>query len=107
MVTRMMDRGGQSVYLMLCTIIDSKGNPMKDGEPLEQLSRRLGDAICASIRHGDAVNRYGPGQYLVLLVNTTIENCAMIQKRINNNFLIGRQRTGVQYYVSSVTCEIE
>lgn len=107
MVTRMMDRGGQSIYLMLCTIIDSKGNPMKDGEQLEELSRRLGDAICTSIRHGDAVNRYGKGQYLVLLVNTTLENCAVVQKRINNNFLIGRQRTGVQYYVSSVTCEIE
>ena len=107
MVTRMMDRGGQSIYLMLCTIIDSKGNPMKDGEQLEELSRRLGDAICTSIRHGDAVNRYGKGQYLVLLVNATLENCAVVQKRINNNFLIGRQRTGVQYYVSSVTCEIE
>ena len=98
MVTRMMDRGGQSIYLMLCTIIDSKGNPMKDGEQLEELSRRLGDAICTSIRHGDAVNRYGKGQYLVLLVNTTLENCAVVQKRINNNFLIGRQRTGAVSY---------
>lgn len=105
MVTRMMERGGQSVYLMLCTVVDSKGNPMKEGEQLEELSGRLGDAICKSIRQGDAINRYGKGQYLVLLVNTTLENCSIIQKRINSNFIVGRQRTGVEYHVSPVRCE--
>lgn len=105
MVNRMAERSGQSIYLMLCTIVDSKGNPMKDGEQLEQLAGRLGDAICKSIRRGDAVNRYGKGQYLVLLVNTTLECCSIVQKRINYNFLIGRQRTGVQYYVNSVVYE--
>ena len=102
MVTRMMARGGQTVYLMLCTIVDSKGNPMKEGEQLNELSDRLGDAIRKSIRQGDAINRYGKGQYLVLLVNITLENCAIVQKRINSNFLIGRQRTGVEYHVSPV-----
>ena len=29
MVRRMMERGGQSVFLMLCTVVDSKGNVMK------------------------------------------------------------------------------
>lgn len=80
---------------------------MKSGEQLEQLAGRLGDAICKSIRRGDAVNRYGKGQYLVLLVNTTLESCAIVQKRINYNFLVGRQRTGVQYYVNSVVYEKE
>ncbi len=107
MVNRMAERSGQSIYLMLCTIVDSKGNRMKSGEQLEQLAGRLGDAICKSIRRGDAVNRYGKGQYLVLLVNTTLESCAIVQKRINYNFLVGRQRTGVQYYVNSVVYEKE
>ncbi len=105
MVTRMMERGGQSVYLMLCTVVDSKGNPMKDGEQLDELSERLANAICRSIRHGDAVNRYGKGQYLVLLINITLENCEIIKRRIDANFLTGRQRTGVQYHVSAVQCE--
>lgn len=105
MVTRMMERGGQSVYLMLCTVVDSKGNPMKDSDQLDELSGRLGDAIRKSIRQGDAINRYGKGQYLVLLVNTTLENCSIIQKRIDSNFLTGRQRTGVKYHVSPVRCE--
>ena len=34
MVERMMERGGQSVYLMLCMVVDSKGNPMKEGSVL-------------------------------------------------------------------------
>ena len=40
----------------------------------------------------------------MLLMNTTRESCGVIQKRINCRFLIGRQRTGIQYYVNSVIC---
>lgn len=104
MVERIMERGGQSVYLMLCTVVDSKGNPMKDGPMLEELSERLGEAIQASVRRGDAVNKYGKGQYLVLMINTTRENCKILQRRINYHFIVGRQRTGIQYYVNSVIC---
>ena len=46
--------------------------------------------------------RYGKGQVLVLLVNTTRENCGVIQGRINHEFIVGRQRTGIQYYVNSL-----
>ncbi len=102
MVVRMMERGGQSVHLMLCTVVDGKGNVMKDGAALDELSDRLGEAICRSIRHGDAACRYGRGQYLVLLINTTRENCMIVQKRINRNFIIGRQRTGVRYSINDV-----
>ena len=102
MVERMLERGGQSVYIMLCTVVDGKGNPMRDGPALDELSKRMGDAVRRSIRRGDAMCPYGKGQYLVLLVNTTRENCTVIQKRINCRFIIGRQRTGIQYYVNSV-----
>ena len=102
MVERMLERGGQSVYLMLCTVVDSKGNPMKEGEILDQLVSRMGDAVRMSVRMGDALCRYGKGQYLVLLMNTTRENCNVIQRRINARFLTGRQRTRIEYYVNSV-----
>lgn len=104
MVERMMERGGQSVYLMLCMVVDSKGNPMREGSVLEELTQRLGDSIQQSVRHSDSVCRYGKGQYLVLLVNTTRENCEVIQRRINYHFIVRRQRTGIQYYVNSVVC---
>ena len=102
MVERMMERGGQSVFLMLCTVVDGKGNPMKDGVLLDELSTRMSDAVRYSIRRGDAMCLYGKGQVLALLVNTTRENCSVIQKRINYRFIVGRQRTGIQYYVNSL-----
>lgn len=104
-LVRMLERSGQSLYLMLCTIVDSKGKPMKEGATLEGLAERLEKAICSSIRSSDVVNHYSKGQYLVLLINTTREDCTMIQKRINYHFLTERQRTGVRYYVNSVVYE--
>ena len=102
MVERMLERGGQSVYLMLCTVIDGKGNPLREGPMLEELTKRMGDSVRRSIRRGDAMCQYGKGQYLALLVNTTRENCSVVQKRINERFIVGRQRTKIQYYVNSV-----
>ena len=102
MVERMLERGGQSVYLMLCTVVDGKGNPMKEGKNLDELTRRMGDAVRHSIRRGDAMCQYGKGQFLALLVNTTREDCAVVQKRINERFIIGRQRSRIEYYVNSM-----
>ena len=107
MVERMLERSGQSVFLMLCTVVDGKGNPMKPGPTLDELSKRMGDAVRHTIRRSDAMTQYGKGQYLVLLINTTRENCALIQKRINQRFIIGRQRSSIQYYVNSVFWEHE
>ena len=107
MVERMLERGGQSVYLMLCTVVDGKGNPIREGPMLDELSKRMGDAVRRSIRRGDALTQYGRGQYLVLLVNTTRENCVVVQKRINDHFIIGRQRSSIQYYVNSMFWEPE
>ncbi len=102
MLERMLERGGQSIYLMLCTVVDGKGNPIREGAMLEELNKRMGDAVRRSIRRGDAMCQYGKGQYLALLVNTTRENCSVVQKRINERFIIGRQRTKIQYYVNSI-----
>lgn len=102
MAQRMIPRSGQSFFLMLCSIMDSKGQPMKDGVIQSRLSERLEDAIRVSIRHSDAFCRYGKGQYLILLLNTTQENCAIIQRRIDENFLSPNQCTGVQYFLSPV-----
>ncbi len=106
MLNRLAERNGYSIYLMLCTVVDSKGNPMKEGKQLDDLSLRLGEAILGSIRRSDVVNRYGKGQYLILLTNITLENCRLVQKRIDGHFLIGRQRTGVSYYITSGLKEI-
>lgn len=101
-VERVMERAGEMIFLMLCTIVDSKGNPMREGPRLSELSERLAEAIVKSVRHSDTVTKYGQGQFLVLLFNTSYENCSIIQDRIDKNFLTDRQRTGVEYAVNSV-----
>ena len=106
MFQRMSERGGQSVYLMLCTVVDSKGNPLGEGAKLEELSGRLGECIRRAVRRSDVVNRYSRGQYLVLLVNTTREDCTVVQKRITRDFTVNRQRISVEYHVSSVDREL-
>lgn len=105
MIRRMMERGGQSVYLMLCMVVDGKGNTLEEGHQLDELTKKLGEAVLRSVRRSDAVSRYGNGQYLVLLVNTTLESCAIIQKRISASFFSGRRRMGLQYYVNAVICQ--
>jgi len=102
LIERMTSRGGISVFLMLCTIVNRDGQVMPDSPKLEQLSEKLGDAICHSVRHSDVLCRYGKGQYLVLLINTSREDCDVVQKRINYHFLSGHRKTGIQYYVNSV-----
>ena len=83
-------------------IVDSKGNPMREGEKLNDLSARLKDSIVMSVRHSDTVAKYGMGQYLVLLVNTSEANTQIVQDRISRNFHQGRQRIGLDYAVKSV-----
>ncbi len=99
---RMIPRGGQSVYLMVCTVVNGKGLPMRDGAVLNRLSERLAEAIRKSVRNSDAVCRYSKSQYLVLLINTTREDCSIVEDRINRNFRTEGQRTGLKFHVSGV-----
>lgn len=104
MVERMMERGGQSVYLMLCMVVDAKGRMIEEELILEELTENLGEAIHQAVRRSDVLCRYGGGQYLVLLVNTALEDCQVIQERISRRFAARRRRTEIQYYVNSVIC---
>ena len=102
MTERMMERSGEKIFLMLCTILDSKGNPMREGARLEELSERLRNTIIQCVRHTDTVTRYGNGQYLVLLINTTEEDCSVVSDRITSHFIREGQRTRLGYSVSNI-----
>lgn len=101
-VERMLGRAGISAYLMVCTIVNSKGEPMRAGQVLNRLSERLTGAICRSVRHSDAVCKYSKNQYLVLLINTTREDCSIVEERIRKNFRTEGQRTGLKFHISGV-----
>ena len=67
-----------------------------------ELSERLKETIISTVRHTDTVTRYGKGQYLVLLINITYEDCSIVSNRINAKFIRNGQRTSVSYSVNNV-----
>ena len=99
---RMLERSGQSVYLMLCTLVNSDGYPLRKEEVSKELARDLEASICASVRSSDAVTRYGTGQYLILLINTTLEDCGVVQERIRGRFAERGRTDGLRYYAVNV-----
>lgn len=104
LIRRVMERSGQSVYLMLCTIMDVDGRPMENSEKLDSMSRELYRAIKNSLRRCDSFTRYSPTQFVILLVGTNRESCEVIISRIVHFFSRDHKSWGryLDCYVSSV-----
>ena len=85
-IRRGMERNGQSVFLMVCTLVDSKGRPMGSSEKLEEMSGNLYQSIKGSLRRCDSFTKYNQSQFLVLLMGTNEENCQIVIDRISNRF---------------------
>lgn len=103
-IRRIIERNGQSVYLMLCTLTDGNGNPMEGGSKLNSMSEGLKSAIKHSLRKGDSYTQYSINQFLILLIGTNEENCRLVSDRITRNFAEEHKywKNCVEYYVSSV-----
>ena len=86
MMRRCMERNGQSVFLLVCTLVDAMGRPMETSERLDQMSEKLFDAIKDSLRRCDSFTKYNSAQYLVMLMGTNEENCQIVIDRIVRNF---------------------
>lgn len=104
LVSRIIERNGQSVFLMLCSITNGKGQPMENEEKLEILTQELFQAIKQCLRRGDSFTKYSPSQFLILLVGTNKENCGMIFDRIKKCYAEEHKSRGqyLEYYLSSV-----
>lgn len=100
-VSRLMERGGQSVYLMLCILLDASGAPL-EAEEQKETSDQLREILCRAVRRTDVVNHYSQGQFLVLLVNTTLEDCEKVQQRVNAMLEKVTRRAMVKYYTDSI-----
>ena len=85
-VRRGMERNGQSVFLVLCTLVDTKGNPMENSKRLEEMSQKLHMSLRMSLRRCDFFTKYSQAQYLVVLVGTSEENCQIAIGRVRNRF---------------------
>ncbi|MDO4565725.1 MAG: bacterial transcriptional activator domain-containing protein [Oscillospiraceae bacterium] len=84
--TRSMQRTGISCFLMLCSLSDTNGKAIQDPARLEAASDKLCSAIQGSLRRNDFFTQYNKSQFLIYLVGTCLENCSIVEKRIENNF---------------------
>lgn len=104
LIRRISERNGAPAYVMLCSLIDSRGYPMKNGPKLTAMAEELYQSIKYCLRSGDSFTRYSPSQFLILLVGSNKENCGIIFERIENYF--SRQhkswKNNLEYYVTSV-----
>lgn len=85
-IRRGMERNGQSVFLLVCTLIDGKGRPMEASKKLDIMSEALYEALQTSLRRSDSFTKYNQGQYLIMLMGTNQENCKIVTERITKNF---------------------
>lgn len=82
LVRRIIERSGQTVFLMVCSLCY---DDMKcDSDP--EAEKILGEAIGKSLRRGDAYTRYSGSQYLILLSAARKENCSIVFERIKKIF---------------------
>lgn len=85
-VVRTMERSGQSVFLMSCTISDDKEKLLDDMGRLREVSEKLMGAIKGALRRGDVFTRYSMSQFLVILLGIRKEDCAITISRIDSFF---------------------
>ena len=101
--SRMMERNGKSVYIMLCTL--KKGRLQANGE--DEKDRLVSHTLCKSIqnslRRGDFFTRYNYMQYLIMLSGIDQENCKIVSDRISKNFAeIAKKEYSIDFYVASI-----
>lgn len=101
-IRRGMERTGQSVFLLVCTLTDSKGRPMESSEKLNLMSDELYLAIKNSLRRSDTFTKYNASQYLVLLMGTNEENCQIVIDRITRNYSL-EHKSWTDHLTCSVT----
>ena len=82
---RGLSRSERPSFLMLCTLIGLDGEPL-DSSRLEEASQCLGEALGHSMRRSDFYTRYNLHQYLIFLQGTELDNCKLVQKRIEERF---------------------
>ncbi len=81
-VCRMLERNGQSAYLALCWLTDSKGHGIADREKLSTAMPKISAAIRGALRRGDLYTQPSRDRFLILLVGTNLENCSLVTTRI-------------------------
>ena len=102
-LSRNMERSGQSVYMMLLTIVDYEGKNIANQTKLDTRNRLLQEAISITLRQGDTYCKYSSSQFLLLLVGTSKESCKTVYRRVLNKYkMIAGPRAEIDYSVVSL-----
>ncbi|MDO4581497.1 MAG: BTAD domain-containing putative transcriptional regulator [Bacillota bacterium] len=85
-VMRIIERTGQSVFLMSVTVTDAAGVALTAGPRMQEVVDGLHEAIRLALRRGDLYTRYSASQFLTLLIGISQENCDIVSQRIDKVF---------------------
>ena len=109
MMNRIMERSGQSVYLLMCTLHDEKEQMEENTELFKELSEKLFDSIQESLRRGDIFTKYNLKQYLVMLIGIRKEECSIVTSRIDSSFRkkCNNKHIKIHYHISSVATGVK
>ena len=102
-LSRNMERSGQSIFMMLCSLVDYEGKQFRDARKIKTYSAMFQEALQTVLRKGDTFCRYSQTQFLILLVGTNQEGCEVVYQRIAAE--VKRRegtRVGVRYNIVSI-----
>ncbi len=104
MAVRIMERSGQSIYLLLCTLTDESEKLKDDSQRLKEVSDNLYASIHEALRRGDVFCKYNMRQYLVILTGIRKEECSVATNRIDAAFRKreNSRKLKITYRVSSI-----
>jgi diguanylate cyclase (GGDEF)-like protein len=83
-ISRVIERTGQDVQMVLFTIVSNKEKKADKQLPvrMERTMMKLEDAVANSLRRGDVGSRFNECQYVVILMNANLENSKAVVDRI-------------------------
>ena len=84
-VARGLNRSGQAVYILLCTLTDAQGE-IPEQANLQPAMQSLKDVIMYSLRRGDLFAQYSAAQYIIMLPGTAFEDSTIVIDRIMRKF---------------------
>ncbi|QHI71834.1 BTAD domain-containing putative transcriptional regulator [Aminipila terrae] len=84
-IARRVNRTGESIFIMLCTLTDNK-DELPSKEYLSEAMENLKYSIGRSLRKCDLFSRYSHSQFVVMLPDTSYENGCMVGKRIETAY---------------------
>ncbi len=75
-------RSGESVYIVLISVLDREGKKVPAQRVLDHVMPALQYSIIHTLRRGDVVTKYSQNQLLILLPGTTFETSALVVQRM-------------------------